>query len=55
MIERALFDKGWLSRREARIRQEYRVTSWKDCADQIVHILDSRLGPRAVLAAREVA
>ena len=55
LIERALFDKGWLSGREARIRQEYRITSWKDSADQILQILDGNLGPRSGLSAREAA
>ena len=55
LIERTLFEPGWLSEREARIRREYRTTSWKDSHRQTMQILDRRLGLRSTMPVREVA
>jgi glycosyltransferase involved in cell wall biosynthesis len=43
LVERALLAPTWLARREQRIRAEYRITSWKDCARQILELLEQHL------------
>jgi hypothetical protein len=43
LVERALFEPGWLTRRESLIRGDYRVTSWHDCAQQAHRVLDRHL------------
>ncbi len=43
MIERALFEPGYLAAREARIRSLYRTPSWADCARLLITTLDRRL------------
>ena len=34
LVERALIEPGRLAQREQRIQAEYRITSWRDCAQQ---------------------
>ena len=51
-VERAAFDDAYRARREARIRAEYRGTSWYACARQIVERLERHLGPLAPAAPR---
>jgi glycosyltransferase involved in cell wall biosynthesis len=43
LVERAFLDPDWLARREARIRAEYQVTTWRDCARRARHVLDAHL------------
>ncbi|MFO0928004.1 MAG: glycosyltransferase family 1 protein [Gemmataceae bacterium] len=40
LVERALFEPGLLTARETRIRNEYRITSWKECAGQTLDLID---------------
>jgi glycosyltransferase involved in cell wall biosynthesis len=44
LVERAAFDDGYRAAREARIRAEYRSTSWATCARQIVERMERHLG-----------
>lgn len=47
-IERVLFEPGYLAAREARLRADFRPTSWTDCARQLIDTIDDRLAPAAV-------
>ena len=40
LIERTLFEPGLLEARTERIRREYRLTSWKQCAAQALELID---------------
>lgn len=42
LIERALFEPGFLAAREARVRSGYRPTPWKDAAARAFDALDTR-------------
>jgi hypothetical protein len=35
-VERVLFEPGYLAAREARVRAEYRPSTWADCAHSVV-------------------
>jgi glycosyltransferase involved in cell wall biosynthesis len=39
-VERVLFEPGYLAAREARVRAEYRPSTWADCARSVVLNLD---------------
>lgn len=39
LVERAVFESGWLEDRERRIGNEYRVTTWADTARQVLDAL----------------
>jgi glycosyltransferase involved in cell wall biosynthesis len=43
LVERALFEKGFLQQREARIHKEYRVTRWVDCAASVMEHMRAHL------------
>ncbi len=45
-IERMLFEPGYVTEREARLRAEYRPRTWADCAHSLVLKLD-RAAPKA--------
>jgi glycosyltransferase involved in cell wall biosynthesis len=40
LVERAILDPARLAQREQRIRAEYRITTWGDCAQQTLMLLD---------------
>ncbi len=43
LVERALFEPGWLARKEERIRREFRVTTWRTCAASVLEKLARHL------------
>ena len=43
LVERALFEPGWLARKEERIRREFRVTPWRACAASVLEKLARHL------------
>jgi glycosyltransferase involved in cell wall biosynthesis len=48
LAERALWEPGWLTQREERIRREFRVTPWRACAASLLEKLARHLsGPWA--------
>jgi glycosyltransferase involved in cell wall biosynthesis len=56
LVERALWEPGWLSRKEERIRREFRVTPWRACAASVLEKLARHLaGPAARPAEGKVA
>jgi glycosyltransferase involved in cell wall biosynthesis len=44
LVERALFEPGFLSSRQERVRAGFRVTTWEQCAEQMRSALERRLG-----------
>jgi hypothetical protein len=42
-VEKALFEPGWLARKEERIRREFRVTPWRACAASVLEKLARHL------------
>ncbi len=51
LAERALFEPGWLARKEERIRREFRVTPWRACAASVLEKLARHLAaPSAKVA-----
>lgn len=54
VLERVLFEPGFLASREERIRREHRLTTWKQCAGQVVDLLDRHCQVRPH-ASREAA
>jgi glycosyltransferase involved in cell wall biosynthesis len=51
LVERALFEPGWLTQKEERIRREYRPTPWRACAASVLEKLSRHLsGPAARVA-----
>ena len=44
-----------LASREERVRREYRSTSWRDCAQQTLDLLDLHLGLTSSPPVREAA
>jgi glycosyltransferase involved in cell wall biosynthesis len=43
LVERALFEPGWLTQKEERIRREYRLTPWRACAASVLEKLARHL------------
>jgi glycosyltransferase involved in cell wall biosynthesis len=43
LVKRALFEDGFVQRREERLRREYRVHSWSECAASYVEMLERDL------------
>ncbi len=46
LIKRALFEDGFVQRREERLRREYRPHSWSDCANAYLDLLERDLRRR---------
>jgi hypothetical protein len=40
LVERVLLEPARLAQREQRIRAEYRMTTWRDCAEQTRTLLE---------------
>ena len=36
LVERAMNDQAWLSSREKRIREEFKITEWSETAQQVI-------------------
>ena len=51
LVERAVFESGWLETREQRTRSEYRVTTWADTARQVLTALGKELPVAAIVPA----
>jgi glycosyltransferase involved in cell wall biosynthesis len=50
-VERVLFEPGYLAAREARVQDEYRPTTWADCAHSVVLNLDPQASAAKVSSA----
>jgi len=46
LVKRALFEEGFVRRREERLRREYRIHSWSECAASFADLLERDLGRR---------
>jgi glycosyltransferase involved in cell wall biosynthesis len=44
LIKRALFEEGFVQRREERLRREYRPHTWSECAASYLDLLERELG-----------
>jgi glycosyltransferase involved in cell wall biosynthesis len=44
LVKRALFEEGFVQRREERVRREYRAHSWSECAATYLELLEHDLG-----------
>jgi glycosyltransferase involved in cell wall biosynthesis len=48
LVERAVFEPGWLAAREERIRRDFRPTPWRECAAQAWALIQKHLLPESV-------